>query len=177
MRVSGKNPSFVAIPDRQVHRIGRGDTSGARRAAYLGLRVAWSYAAVMAVVFVASAPALVAAFAHGFTAGDAAILPLAQRLLRLAAIYTLADATQIVFSGALRGAGDTTWVMILSGILHWTMAVASFVLIRVLALPPVSVWLFFIGFVVSLGAAMWLRHRSGAWQRIHLVEAASPAPR
>ncbi len=157
------------------HRIGRGDTVGARRAAYLGLRVAWSYAAVMIVVFVVGAPALVAAFARGFTASDAAILPLAQRLLRLAAIYTLADATQIVFSGALRGAGDTTWVMILSGILHWTMAVASFVMIRVLVLPPVSVWLFFIGFIVSLSVAMWLRHRHGAWQRIRLVETASPA--
>jgi MATE family multidrug resistance protein len=155
--------------------IGAGDAAGARRTAFLGLRVAWTYAGVMMVVFVVGAPALVRVFSRGFGAGDAAILPLAETLLRLAAVYTLADATQIVFAGALRGAGDTTWVMIISGILHWLMAVTAFVLIRVVALPPVAVWLVFIGFVVSMGVAMWLRHRFGGWERIRLVEEA-PRP-
>ncbi len=155
--------------------IGAGDTAGARRTAFLGLRVAWTYAGVMMVLFVVGAPALVRVFSRGFGAGDAAILPLAETLLRLAAVYTLADATQIVFAGALRGAGDTTWVMIISGILHWLMAVTAFVLIRIVALPPVAVWLVFIGFVVSMGVAMWLRHRYGGWERIRMVEEA-PRP-
>jgi MATE family multidrug resistance protein len=152
-------------------RIGAGDLRGARRTAFLGLRVAWSYAALMMVVFVVGAPALVRVFAHGFTAADADILPLAEFLLRLAALYTLADATQIVFSGALRGAGDTTWVMIISGVLNWLMAIAAFVLIRIVVLPPVSVWIVFIGFVVVLGVSMFLRHRFGGWERIRLMEA------
>jgi len=76
----------------------------------------------------------------------------------------------VVFAGALRGAGDTKWVMILSGALHWVMAPTAFVLIRILVVPPVGVWLFFIGFVISLGVAMFLRHRGGAWQRMRLVE-------
>jgi MATE family multidrug resistance protein len=156
-------------------RIGAGDPQGARRTAFLGLRMAWSYAGLMMVAFVAGAPALVRVFAHGFTSADAAILPLAETLLRLAAVYTLADATQVVFAGALRGAGDTTWVMVISGVLHWLMAAATFVFIRVLVLPPVVVWLFYIGFIVSLGVSMWLRHRFGGWERIRLVETA-PAP-
>jgi MATE family multidrug resistance protein len=114
-------------------------------------------------------------FARGFAAGDEAILPLAETLLRFAALYTLADATQLVFAGALRGAGDTTWVMIISGALHWVMAIAAFVLIRVLVLPPLTVWLVFIGFVVSLGVSMFLRHRFGGWERLSLVEE-SPRP-
>jgi len=50
------------------------------------------------------------------------------------------------------------------------MAIAAFVLIRIVVLPPIAVWLFFIGFVVLLGASMWLRHRFGGWERIRLVE-------
>jgi MATE family multidrug resistance protein len=157
-------------------RIGAGDLPGARRTAFLGLRVAWSYAGIMMIAFVAGAPALVRVFARGFTSADAAILPLAETLLRLAAVYTLADATQVVFSGALRGAGDTTWVMIISGILHWLLAVAAFILIRVVVLSPVAVWLVYIGFVVSLGVSMWLRHRFGGWERIRLVEVSPAAP-
>jgi MATE family multidrug resistance protein len=136
--------------------------------------VAWVYAGAMVILFLAGAPLLVRVFSRGFTSGDAAILPLAQTLLRLAAVYTLADSTQVIFAGALRGAGDTTWVMIVSGILHWAVAIAAFILIRLIVVPPVVVWLFFIGFVISLGVAMFLRHRGGAWQRIRLVEQAPP---
>jgi MATE family multidrug resistance protein len=124
----------------------------------------------MVILFVVAAPALVRVFIHGAAAGADGILPLAQTLLRLAALYLLADATQVVFSGALRGAGDTRWVMIVSGILHWIMAVGAFLMIRVFVLPPVAVWLFFIAFVVSVSVAMFIRHRSGSWERIHLVE-------
>ncbi len=155
-------------------RVGAGDIRGAIRTAHLGLRVAWGYSGIMGVVFVTAAPGLVAVFSRGFGAGDVAVLPLAQTLLRLAALYTLADATNVVYAGALRGAGDTTWVMILSGALHWVMAIGAFVFIRVFALPPVAVWLFFIAFVMSMGVAMFLRHRGGAWQRIRLA-AEAPA--
>ena len=160
----------AAVTALTGQRIGAGDVRGARRAASLGLRVGWSYAGLMVIAFVAAAPSLVGVFVHGASPGQEGVLPLAQTLLRLAALYLLADATQVVFSGALRGAGDTRWVMIVSGILHWTMAVGAFLMIRVFILPPVTVWLFFIAFVMSLSVAMFIRHRSSTWERIHLVE-------
>jgi len=164
----------VAVTSLAAQRMGAGDIRGARSAAFLGIRVAWSYAGVMMVVFVAGAPLLVKVFSSGFGAGDEAILPLARVLLRLAALYTLADATNVVFSGALRGAGDTKWVMIISGALHWVMAIGAFIFIRILVLPPVAVWLFFIGFIISLGVSMFFRHRSGAWQKMRIVEGPPP---
>ena len=166
----------AAVTALAGQRMGAGDIRGARRAAFLGLRLGWSYAGLMVVLFLAGAPALVRLFLHGSGAVDGNIVPLATTLLRLAAIYTMADATQIVFAGALRGAGDTKYVMIISGTLHWVMASAAFVFIRILVLPPVFVWLFFILFVISMGVAMFLRHRGGAWQHMRLVdEAPSPA--
>ena len=156
-------------------RMGAGDIPGARRVAYLGLRLAWAYAGTMVIVFVVGAPVLVEVFSRGFGAGDEQILPLARVLLRLAALYTLADATGVVFSGALRGAGDTKWVLIISGILHWVMATGAFVLIRVIHAPPVAVWLFFVCFVMSVATSMFIRHRRGAWEKMRLVEAAPPA--
>jgi len=166
----------AAVTSLTGQRMGAGDVAGARRAAYLALRLAWAWAGVMVIAFVAGAPALVRMFSQGFGAGDEQILPLARVLLRLAALYTVADATAVVFSGALRGAGDTKWVLIISGILHWTMAIGAFVFIRILALPPVAVWFFFIAFVVSVATSMAIRHRRGAWEHIRLVEAPAPAP-
>jgi len=152
------------------HRMGAGDPIGARRVAFLGLQLGWGYGALIVLAFVGGAPVLVRFFAGGFTAQDQSILPIAQTLLRMAALYTLADATNVVFSGALRGAGDTRWVMIVSGILHWTMASGAFLFIKVLVLPPEVVWLFFILFVFSMCFAMFLRHKRGKWMSIRLVE-------
>jgi len=158
------------------HRMGAGDPQGARKVAFLGLRLGWAYAALVGIVFVVGAPVLVRFFAGGFTTQDQSILPIAQTLLRMAALYTLADAANVVFSGALRGAGDTRWVMIVSGILHWVMACGAFLFIKVLVLPPVLVWVFFIAFVFSLCLSMFLRHRRGKWMSISLVERiAAPA--
>ena len=164
----------AAVTSLAGQRVGAGDIRGARRAAFLGLRLAWTWAGLMMIVFVAGAPALVRMFSQGFGAGDESILPLSRTLLRLAALYTLADATAVVFSGALRGAGHTKWVLIISGILHWVMAIGAYLFIRVLVLPPVGVWLFFIAFVMSMSLAMFLRHRHGAWERMRLVETAAP---
>lgn len=152
------------------HRMGAGDPAGARKVAFLGLRLGWGYAALMGIVFVAGAPVLVQFFAGGFTTQDQSILPIAQTLLRMAALYTMADAANVVFSGALRGAGDTRWVMVVSGILHWVMASGAYLFIKILVLPPVLVWLFFIVFVFSLGLSMFLRHRRGKWMSIRMVE-------
>jgi MATE family multidrug resistance protein len=90
-------------------------------------------------------------------------------MVRLAGIYLMADSAQLVFAGALRGAGDTSWVMRASAIMHWIFAGIVVLLIRVFAADPITVWLVFIGFVLSLGVLMFLRFRSGIWREKRIV--------
>ena len=87
----------------------------AKRAAYSGLKLAYVYAGVLVVLFLLMPAQLAAVFAPESVAdGYSEVLPLATVMIRLAAVYILADATTLVFSGALRGAGDTKWVMFAS---------------------------------------------------------------
>jgi MATE family multidrug resistance protein len=149
--------------------IGAGDREEARRSTYVALRVAWVYSGFMVLLFVFGTRYLVGAFASGFGANAAQIASLAVVMLRLAAIYTLADSAQLVFTGALRGAGDTRWVMRMSIGLHWVFSGVAIFLIRSIQADPVTVWLVFIAFVMGLGLVMFLRFRGGKWRQIQLI--------
>lgn len=148
--------------------VGAGDSDGAARVTRLALLMGWIYSGAMMLLFVLGAPALVAVFSGSFdSTGE--IGSLARMMLRLAGIYVMADSTQLVFAGALRGAGDTAWVMRASALLHWVFAGVVFVLIRVVSADPIAVWLVFIGFVLTLGISMFLRFRAGAWRAMRMV--------
>lgn len=149
--------------------VGARDLQTARKSAFLSLKVAWIYSSSMVLLFVFATRTLVGLFASGFGTNAAEVSSLAMVMLRLAAVYILADSTQIIFAGALRGAGDTKWVMRTSVILHWIFVVVTFILIRVVQLDPVDVWIFFIFFVVSLGLAMFLRFRGNKWMQIEMI--------
>ena len=148
--------------------IGAHDQDGAARSAVLALRIAWIYSGSMMLLFLFGAPSLVRIFSSGFVeTGE--VSALAETMVRMAGLYTMADSTQLVFAGALRGAGDTSWVMRASAILHWIFAGIAIVLIRVVQAPPVLVWVFFIAFVISLGLTMYLRFRSGKWREFRVI--------
>ncbi len=160
----------IAVTSLVGRQMGAGNPDGAKKATYLALRVGYSYALVMMMIFVFGAGALVRVFSGGLAAEDQALVELAKAMIRLAAVYTLADITQLIFAGALRGAGDTRYVMIISVTVHWFLAVGAWVLIRVVEAPPLRIWLFFIGFVIILGGVIFLRFRSGRWRDIKVIE-------
>ncbi|MDC7226654.1 MAG: MATE family efflux transporter [Spirochaetales bacterium] len=148
--------------------VGAGDLTEARKVTVTGLKTAWVYSGTMVLVFLLFARPLTSLF---LPAGPEAaeIGRLAEILLRLASIYILADSAQIVFVGALRGAGDTHWVMAASVVMHWCMAGIAFYLIRILKADPVGAWIGFIGFIVLLGVVMYFRFRGGKWEKIDMI--------
>jgi MATE family multidrug resistance protein len=172
----GFNLTVMSLVGRYM---GAGRPDLAERATYSGLKVATLYAMSMALLFLLCPHMLVGVFARGAMAAHAAsVLPLAVATLRIAAFYTAADAAAVVFSGALRGAGDTRWTMWFSVVLHWFMAGASYVLIKWVHAPPLVSWCFFTTLVFVLAISLYLRFKSGKWRSIQVVQpvAALPPP-
>ncbi len=163
-----------AVTSMVGRRVGAGKYIEARRATYTALATAWIYSASMMVLFLIASPQLVQVFVPPdyLSSRGSAIdtFSLAVFMLRLAGLYTLADSAQIVFSGALRGGGDTRTVMYISVGLHWVYSFLSLAMIKHWNYSPSAVWISFILFVMVLGISMYLRFRSGRWQGIEVIK-------
>jgi MATE family multidrug resistance protein len=105
------------------------------------------------------------------------IRELAVVLLRFVALYSLFDVLNIVFASALKGAGDTRFVMYLIAALSTgLLVVPSYVAIEVLGAGVVASWGIGTTYVSVLGIAMYLRYRAGTWKRMRVIEAARRQP-
>jgi Na+-driven multidrug efflux pump len=90
-------------------------------------------------------------------------------ILQIAALIQPAMAASFVFSGALRGAGDTRATLTITVFSVWGLrVVATYLLSQMLGLALIGAWLA-IGMDFFFRATMfWWRFRSGKWQSIQV---------
>lgn len=162
--------------------IGLGRPDLARRRTHAAVWVAMIYMGLCAAAFVVFRYPMVRIFAGGAAPGTTAIPPerivaIGVNLLLLAAAFQVFDALGIVFVGALRGAGDTLWPMVVTIMLSWLVIGGGGAAAVLLApeLTSLGPWLAASGYVVVLGLLMAWRFESGAWRRIDLLGRGRPA--
>lgn len=98
------------------------------------------------------------------------ILPLTRPLLVVVALMGFADAINLILSNALKGAGDTRFVMNYSLILAWGMLfLGEVLLIFVFHQSVVIAWGWCALYVCGLALGFLLRFLSGRWKTIDLL--------
>ncbi len=109
-----------------------------------------------------------------------AVAALAATLLKFVAIYSVFDAINLVASFALRGAGDTRFVMWVAFGLSWPLMVLPTWWATQLAAPGATklywAWSFASLYIAALAGVFYLRFRHGAWKSMRVIEHASPPP-
>ncbi len=92
------------------------------------------------------------------------------KLLAIIAAWGIFDTVSLMYSGALRGAGDTKFVMWVSGLLAWLFWIPGVIyLYAVKNVGIVTLWLFTSFYVAIFALAFFLRFRTGKWKRIDLL--------
>ena len=100
---------------------------------------------------------------------EAAVVAAGAAALRVAGFSEFFVGTTEVFTGALRGAGDTRSAMLITLAGAWALRVpATYLVVRRLGLGLSAVWTVMLADWTLSAILAWLRFRSGRWQRIHL---------
>ena len=90
--------------------------------------------------------------------------------LAIVAAWGIFDAVNLMYGGALRGAGDTKFVMWASALLGWLLWIPGVIfLYAVQGAGVVTLWLFTSFYVAVFGMVFYLRFRTGKWKRIDLL--------
>lgn len=97
-------------------------------------------------------------------------LGLSRKLIAICLTWAIFDTANIVLGGALKGAGDTRFVML------WTTGISLFLWMPMLfavyyfKMGVVWMWLTMLIYVVIVGGGICIRFLSGRWKKIHLIE-------
>jgi multidrug resistance protein, MATE family len=140
--------------------LGARDPARADLASWFSTRACLAWMGLMGVVFFFGAPWIMRAFTS-----DQEIIDLGIIALRVVALAQPGQAIGIVLSGSLRGAGDTRFPMLTTGLAMWVvrLPVAWFFGIT-LGWGLGGIYLGWVLDSVVLGLLTWLRYRTGSWK-------------
>ncbi len=153
--------------------IGRGRPRDGEFATKSALHITLMYMGLVAALFVGAPQALLGLFkaGHQSAAEFAGTMRLGVPLMRFVALYCFFDALNLVFSGALKGAGDTRFIMWTIGILSLgVMILPVYTAVEVLGAGVLTVWVLATLYICGLGVAFWLRYLHGSWKHMRVIE-------
>jgi multidrug resistance protein, MATE family len=103
------------------------------------------------------------------------VFELCRKLLIILVGWGIMDAANFIISGALKGAGDTHFVMVFHNTVAWAFfATGELVLVLVLHAGPIAAWLWCLLYISIIGIGFCLRFRSGRWKTIDILERHTP---
>lgn len=154
-------------------RLGENRPELAEKSAYTGLKWSLGYMCLVAFLYVTIPGVLVSMFE-----GDkdpekfAAIARIVPGLMLCVAVFSIADAINLSFAFALRGAGDTKYVTALTFALAWPLMVIPTALTVWLGGNVYWCWVFATAHIIGMSVCFWFRFRGGKWKSMRVIEQA-----
>ena len=162
----------VAISVLVGQSLGRDRADLAARSVHTGAHIAFIYMATAAALYgfvpdIFLRPFAAQADAQSFEE----IRPIAVVALRFVAVFSLFDTLNIVFSSALKGAGDTRYVMFMVLLVSsLALVLPSYVALVLLGADIVVGWGILTVYIIVLGFAFLHRYRGGKWKSMRVIE-------
>jgi len=144
----------------------------AQRATIASLWMVLLYMGAIAAIFILLPGPLLGLFKpRGADADITKMLALGKTLLIFVAAYSLFDGVGIIYSAALKGAGDTWFILLLTAVLSWCVMVLPVYLGIMYFDGGIKMAFGFItAYVIALAGGCYLRYRTGKWKHMRVIE-------
>lgn len=148
----------------------------AERSTGSGFRLTLIYMLTISLAYVVVPKLFLAPFAVGASPEEfAVIFPLAVVLLRFVALFGLFDTMNIIYSAAIKGAGDTRFVMLIMILFSMGgLAIPTYIAVVILNLSLIVCWVIVTVHIAVLGLIFLLRYRGGKWKKMRVIEPPLP---
>ena len=161
----------IVVTSMVGNQLGNNRPDRARRATNTAQVIGCIYTGFFGILFLAWPDLPLSAFAVFTDAGEfAKVHDLTIVLLRFIALYLFFDSCSIIFSSALRGAGDTIYVMQVVFILAPLLPVLCFLGVRYWGLGVVWCWTVLTIDVFFYCLCFTLRFLGKKWEKMRVIE-------
>jgi MATE family multidrug resistance protein len=152
--------------------LGKGRPDLAEKSSYSAFHLTFIYMLSISIAYVTIPWLFIAPFAaKADPAMFNGIAELTVVLLRFVAIYSIFDTLSIIFSSAVKGAGDTRFVMYMTVTIGWlVMVIPTYLSIVVFGYGIMACWVFATLCVITLGIGFLLRFLNGKWKTMLVIE-------
>lgn len=140
----------------------------AARATWTTYQIGMVYMGLLTVLYVALPDLFLTSFIEGTT--QPALYQMALTLLYFVAAYNAFDTTQIIFVSALKGSGDTRFIMFVSLIMATTLAALTYLAVEVLHLDVYACWVIIVFWLTLLAVTYLVRFLGGQWRSMRVIE-------
>jgi len=166
----------IAVSVLVGQNLGAKKPESAQKSAWSGFHLALGYMIAIAALYMFAPNLFLNPYLdnNGYeNAGE--IKSIASILLRFVAVYTIFDTFNMVFGSALKGAGDTRYVMISNMILSLVLLVIpTYILLVIFGKGIFSAWYVATIYVIALAMNFLIRFMRGKWKLIKIIEEHPP---
>lgn len=132
------------------------------------------YTTLMVALFLLFPEMLLSIFSFHTLPTSREVQDLAILFLRYIAMYLFFDGLFLIYSGALKGAGDTRYVMWMTVAMSWVFFALPCLFLYRWTGPSLTtvhwLWRFLVGNVVLMGIVFYQRYRGGKWRSMRVIE-------
>jgi len=165
----------VAVSALVGQHLGRDRPDLAARSAWTAFVMTLTYMGSIAVAYVAVPDLFLLGHAWGTEpARFVAIRETTVVLLRFVAVYSLFDAMSVVFASAIKGAGDTQFVLCTASIMAPLPVVAAWLGIRYFDWHLLACWTAITLWICAVGVVYLARFLHGRWRTMRVIETDLP---
>jgi len=152
--------------------LGKNRPDLAVRATWTGVHLSTSYIGLFAIAYLLLPDLFLEPFAWKADPQQFALIrPMGVVILQFVALYSLFDSLNLIFSGALKGAGDTRFVLYLTVGLGWLlMVVPILVFCGFYHFGLYAAWAFATLFIIALSFCFLARFLGGKWRAMRVIE-------